>query len=191
MDIIPIWLQTCVLATILFFENPNIFPKKIHDFFETRIWGRLEYGWSVPWVQIPFKIHANRGVLDQICVVGPESGRGQSILGLLRVLRIPRHRFGTTRMPQPTFCFRPLRISLVNLNPWNPYYRPVSLTPPLQEPAGKDLRVISKNSTPRETICWDFKKIEPHAQNCARSARKKIGFCAIYKGKSLNSGCNK
>ena len=78
---------------------------------------------QLPWVQIPFKIHANRGVLDQICVVGPESGRRQSILGLLRVLRIPRHRFGTTkfRMPQPTFCFRPLRTSLVNLNPWNPY----------------------------------------------------------------------
>ena len=121
MDLIPIWLQTCVLATTLFFENPNIFPKKFTIFFETRIWGRLEYGWSVPWVQIPFKIHANRGVLDQICVVGPESGRGQSILGLLRVLRMPRHRFGTTRMPQPTFFFRPLRISLVNLNPWNPY----------------------------------------------------------------------
>ena len=94
-----------------FFWKSKYFSKKIHDFFETRIWGRLEYGWSVPWVQIPFKIHANRGVLDQICVVGPESGRGQSILGLLRVLRIPRHRFGTTRMPQPTFFSAPKDLS--------------------------------------------------------------------------------
>ena len=109
----------CVETSFFFGNFQN---KKIDPFLQMCVKSESNLKFQLPWVQIPFKIHANRGVLDQICVVGPESGRRQSILGLLRVLRIPRHRFGTTRMPQPTFCFRPLRISLVNLNPWNPYY---------------------------------------------------------------------
>ena len=104
-----------------FFLKIQIFFKKITKIFLNSNLRPVGVWLVGPLSADSLQNHANRGVLDQICVVGPESGRRQSILGLLRVLRIPRHRFGTTRMPQPTFFFRPLRISLVNLNPWNPY----------------------------------------------------------------------
>ena len=128
-----------------FFENPNIFPKKNSRFFlklEFEAgWGMVGRSLSADSLQNPCKSWCSRPNLRRRSGKWPATEHFGTPEGTTH----PQASFWDHQDAATNFFFRPLRISLVNLNPWNPYCSPSAVScSPSAVSCSKDSRGYEK-----------------------------------------------